>query len=324
MPDFESLNYTNPTSGSPVATDNVSGTHFQIMKLDGGADGATASLTGTTQYGLVVDVSRLREAPPNGFVSTLNSTITPLNSGATFLGDWEDVNDFSVLLLTIVANQNSGTNDVHIQWSENGVNVTEQDTFSHVSSTGLSRSYPFYVKGRYYRISYENGSIPQTLFRLTSLFKRHARELSFQHGFGGRLWEPMTVNGQSVLFSTAARTATTSFADNQRNPNLRGLWLILNVISAPYVPGSGGLDVEIYLVDISGNRVKLNADVPMGSQIKTTGSYRWVFYPGANQTNMGPNIRQAISAPIPLLWTTRVRHFDNQSYTYNLEVDTCT
>lgn len=52
----DNLNYTEPTSGRPVATDEVSGTHFQRMKLDVGADGVSTPITGTTRYGIPVDV----------------------------------------------------------------------------------------------------------------------------------------------------------------------------------------------------------------------------------------------------------------------------
>lgn len=48
-----------PGTGATIATDDVSGVQFQKIKIDGGADGATAPITGDTANGLDVDVTRL-------------------------------------------------------------------------------------------------------------------------------------------------------------------------------------------------------------------------------------------------------------------------
>lgn len=54
MPD--NLRYSEPVSGQPVATDLVSGTHYQRMKLDVGGDGISVPITGSARYGIPVDV----------------------------------------------------------------------------------------------------------------------------------------------------------------------------------------------------------------------------------------------------------------------------
>jgi hypothetical protein len=53
-------NVTLPGTGAAVASDDVSGVHFQKVKLDGGGDGASAPITGDTANGLDVDVTRIQ------------------------------------------------------------------------------------------------------------------------------------------------------------------------------------------------------------------------------------------------------------------------
>ena len=60
-------------SGTTVATDDVSGVHYQRVKLDGGGDGAAAAIPGTTTKGLYVD--------PRG--STVLIPATPTISAAS-------------------------------------------------------------------------------------------------------------------------------------------------------------------------------------------------------------------------------------------------
>lgn len=58
MADNVTLN--SMTGGAVVATDDVSSVHFQKVKLDGGGDGATQPIEGTTTNGLDVDVTRVQ------------------------------------------------------------------------------------------------------------------------------------------------------------------------------------------------------------------------------------------------------------------------
>lgn len=52
----DNLNYTEPVTGKPVATDFVSGAHYQRMKLDVGPEGRSIPVTGTAAYGVPADV----------------------------------------------------------------------------------------------------------------------------------------------------------------------------------------------------------------------------------------------------------------------------
>lgn len=57
---------TLPGTGAVVASDDVNGKQYQWVKLDGGGNGQSEPISGTTDFGLMVDPSR----PPNNRVSS--------------------------------------------------------------------------------------------------------------------------------------------------------------------------------------------------------------------------------------------------------------
>jgi hypothetical protein len=69
-------------AGTNIATDDVSGAHYQRMKLDGGGDGAAAPIGGDATNGLDVDVTRVftstsaTETGSWSSATTINSAVT--------------------------------------------------------------------------------------------------------------------------------------------------------------------------------------------------------------------------------------------------------
>src|SRR5438552_1592882 len=89
-------------SGTTIATDQVQvgGTnataHVQFTKLVDGTLNGTDPISGNLANGLDVDVTRLPTA-----ISTQNSTTSPLSSGATFTGTYEDVSSYANISVTV-------------------------------------------------------------------------------------------------------------------------------------------------------------------------------------------------------------------------------
>ena len=104
-----------------------------------------------------------------GHVSTVNSTSTTLNSGATFTGTYEDVTNFGVIVVTLKASHASATDGLEIQFSSDGVNVDSQDNFTIAANTG--KTFSFQTATKFYRIVYTNGGTNQTFFRLQTVLK---------------------------------------------------------------------------------------------------------------------------------------------------------
>jgi len=98
-------------------------------------------------------------------ISTKNSSTTPLDSGETFVGISEDVNDFGTIRIALRSESGvSGTLYVCFSsdeslWSETSYSVSDPSTYE-----------PLVVKvsQRYFRVRYTNGGVDQTAFRIQS------------------------------------------------------------------------------------------------------------------------------------------------------------
>jgi hypothetical protein len=96
-----------------------------------------------------------------GKCSTLNSTMTLLDAGETFIGTWEEILDYSMLCILVLADQNSATDGLIIEWSCDGTVVEQDDKFSILANNG--KTFSFGMIGKYFRVKYTNGSVAQSL-----------------------------------------------------------------------------------------------------------------------------------------------------------------
>lgn len=119
-------------------------------------------------------------------------------------------------------------------------------------------------------------------------------------------------NTQGTLLASAARTAQTS-SPTQTNYNARGVVVFLNVTAAS---GTGGLQPVMQGLDpVSGNGFSLNATP---TAVITTGTFAYVWYPGAVLPGGGTSIAQVLSAPVPRTWAVTIVVGNATSYTYSL------
>lgn len=104
-------------------------------------------------------------------VSTGNSTTTPLGISGVFTGTAFDAKDFATLSISVTSDQNSITDGLSVQFSQDGTNWDHTHTFTYTAGgNGLSYNLP--VEMRYVRVVYTNDGVAQTSFRLQSLFRR--------------------------------------------------------------------------------------------------------------------------------------------------------
>lgn len=103
------------------------------------------------------------------FVSDENSSTDLLNSAAVFVGEWVDVLQFSVILVTVKSNVASATDGLCVDWSANGVDIIDSDVFSIPAATG--KTFSFQPVARYAKITYTNGGSNQTSFDLHTQLK---------------------------------------------------------------------------------------------------------------------------------------------------------
>jgi hypothetical protein len=105
-----------------------------------------------------------------GRASTANASTTPLGSGATFTGTWEDTRDYNIVSVSVFANQNSASSGWKLQWSSDASNVDVEDLYTVTASTGQSQT--SVNKARYFRTVYINGGSAQATFRLATVFRQ--------------------------------------------------------------------------------------------------------------------------------------------------------
>lgn len=236
----DNLNYNEPGAGPEVATDDVGGIHYQKFKLDGGADGASEPVTGSTIFGLDVRTK--------GFLSVGNSSTDTLAASAVFVGQGEEVLHYSAITINVFSNVPSvtgSTSGLVLEWSNDNTNWDRQELFYYrIGSMGFS--YTTRPKGRYFRLWYRNNlSTAQGSFRLQTIY--HATPIRVESSQdNGRV----VVDGISYPVKQASVNATAA-GDNTviaavTNKRLRILLLLHT--------GSGDLVIEYK----SGSNVIIN------------------------------------------------------------------
>lgn len=163
---------------------------------------------------------------PDSVLSTVNSTSTPLAANGTFIGAWEEVMKYSAISAIIITDAASATNGAIVDFSDDGVTPIRSAYATIPANTGLS--FIFAPEGRYFRIRYTNGAVPQTTLRsqvilhyqtpvvaqlpmaatttdlnIGNLAQAH---LKGRHSSG--VWIPVSVTNTGVVNVTGTVTAT--------------------------------------------------------------------------------------------------------------------
>ena len=154
-------NYTNTGSLASVTNPNMP------VKLDINKSGAGAAIL-TMTCGCWVAGST--QQPGNDLKSWVNTTNTPLTASQAWSGSWSSTAGYATLGLMIASDQASTTNGVHINWSNDGLNIDDQETLTF-TSVGSSNNWQFPVRGAYFQVTYQNAAAPQTTFRLSAIVK---------------------------------------------------------------------------------------------------------------------------------------------------------
>lgn len=97
-------------------------------------------------------------------ISTDNSTSETLLADDFFLGEWEGIENFGSITVTMKASHASAENGFLIEFSSDGVNIDSDDQYSIAAGAGKLFNFP--APTMYYRIKYTNGGDDQTYFRL--------------------------------------------------------------------------------------------------------------------------------------------------------------
>lgn len=122
----------------------------------------------------------------HSIIDANNSTTTPLAGGGTFTGATTDVENYTSAEVTVFADQDSASNGLHLETSNDGSNWDHSHYYNVAAmAAGEGRCLQFTLSAKYFRVVYENGGTAQTVFRLqTKLSKAstspHFHEIDYE------------------------------------------------------------------------------------------------------------------------------------------------
>lgn len=178
-------------------------------------------------------LSQMGGASRTPFLSSVNSTTTPLASGATFTGEWEQCFHWATLSAA-VATDLDGT--LQVQFSPDAVNV--DSTLTYKIDAGVTEPpHKLEIFRRYCRVIFtNNGATSQTYLRLQTIF-------------GMRAFPTVPRNAQINLDQDAIVTRSMDFDFDLGTGQLHGLNMI-NKFGTNIAVSSG--DVPEDLTDVGG------------------------------------------------------------------------
>jgi len=151
-----------------------------------------------------------------GHESVDNSTTSVLGSGGIFTGNWEDVLNHGIVIITVNASHDSATDGFSVQFSTDGANIDNTDEFSIPG--GIGKTFSFQAAARYIRVVYTNGATLQTYFRLQTIFKP-----SYAKPSSHRISDSLSLQDDAELVKAVIAGETTagggSFVNVKVNPS---------------------------------------------------------------------------------------------------------
>lgn len=161
-------------TGTNIATDDIAGVHYQIVKQAFGVADAVPTPT-----------SQVNPLPVGGaLVSTANSTTTALAANGVFTGTSEDISQYASITVTLHSSAASATDGLSMQQSTDGTNWDVTDVFTIPANTG--KTFAVHIVAKFWRVVYTNGAAAQTTFRLQSIFHNIMQGTSSQRPQDGR------------------------------------------------------------------------------------------------------------------------------------------
>ncbi len=95
-----------------------------------------------------------------------NSTTILLAGGAIFQGTSDDVTNFITTDITVISDQNSATDGLLLEWSQDNVIWNYSETFTLTANSG--RFFSLHARAQYFRLSYTNSAMAQSMFGIST------------------------------------------------------------------------------------------------------------------------------------------------------------
>ena len=131
------------------------------------------------------------------------------------------------------------------------------------------------------------------------------------HLYNGSTYDRQRNNVEATLLASAARTATTSSAD-QTNYNAKGIIVVFDVTS---VPGTDTVQLKVQAKDPASGKY---IDMVTGTAESAAGTYVYAVYPGIGDKNTILDNYEEL--PLSRTWRVQVVHSAATSFTYSVGV----
>ena len=106
-----------------------------------------------------------------GHVSTINSSNTLLAGDAVFTGEWEDITNFGVIVVSLASDVGSAVDGLMVEFSTEGSVVTRVAADEYTIAAGAEKTFSFQTAAKFYRLVYTNGSSVRASFNLQVVLK---------------------------------------------------------------------------------------------------------------------------------------------------------
>jgi len=107
-----------------------------------------------------------------GHVSTDNSTTSNLGIDGVFEGEWEDITNFGVIVISLTSDQSSNTDGLVVQFSSDGTigGIISDDEYTYTANA--KKTFSFQAAAQYFRVVYTNNdTVEQSSFNLQTILK---------------------------------------------------------------------------------------------------------------------------------------------------------
>lgn len=101
-------------------------------------------------------------------VSSANSSSSPLGISGVFTGVFEEILQYSNVSVSAHADQDSVSSGLLVEWSTDGTNVDDTDSF--LIKANAPKHFTFGANYKYVRVKYTNGTTGQGFFRLQTIY----------------------------------------------------------------------------------------------------------------------------------------------------------
>lgn len=141
-------------------------TELRKIFISDETDGTTADVISVNGFNGLVATSP-------GHVSTDNSREDPdlLLADAVFTGEWEDITNFGVIVISVTADVASATDGLMVEFSTNATDngLVSDDRFT--IAAGAKKTFSFQAAAKFFRVVYTNGGDDQGHFHLQTVLK---------------------------------------------------------------------------------------------------------------------------------------------------------